>query len=52
MTRRHHLHLRILLFLAAILLPANPVHAQGREEPGKSIGKVTVVGNLILHGTE
>jgi hypothetical protein len=23
-------------------------HAQGREEPGKSIGKVSVVGNLIL----
>src|SRR5436190_23454931 len=33
------------LALAAALLP---VHAQGRGEPGKSIGSVTVRGNLIV----
>jgi len=47
-TKRHHLYLRILLILSATLLPATRVNAQGREEAGKSIGKVTVVGNLIL----
>jgi hypothetical protein len=43
---RHALH--ILLILVIILLPKSFAHAQGREEPGKSIGKVSVYGNLIL----
>lgn len=47
MTKRHHLSFRILLILSIVLLPATLVRAQGREEAGKSIGKVTVVGNLI-----
>lgn len=48
MTRNHHIFLRVLLILSAALLPSNSLRAQGREEPGKSIGKATVVGNLIL----
>jgi hypothetical protein len=47
-TKRNHLYLQILLILCVIQLTARAVHAQGREEPGKSIGKVSVVGNLIL----
>ena len=47
MTKLRYLCLRILLILSAILLPATFVYAQGREEAGKSIGKVTVIGNLI-----
>ena len=47
MIDRHHSCFRILLMLSAALLPATLTYAQGREEPGKSIGKVTVVGNLI-----
>jgi len=43
---RHALH--ILLILVIILLPKSFAHAQEREQPGKSIGKVSVYGNLIL----
>ena len=46
---RHHRHsFPILLILCVILSSATLVHAQGREQPGKSIGKVSVVGNLVL----
>ncbi len=48
MTKRNHFSLRVLLILFVVQLAATVVRAQGREEPGKSIGKVTVVGNLIL----
>ncbi len=47
MTKRDYLCVRIFLILSATLLPAALIYAQGREEAGKSIGKVTVVGNLI-----
>ncbi len=46
--RNHSFLFSVLLIFCANLLPASPVHAQGREEPGKSIGKVSVVGNLVL----
>src|SRR5204862_5642247 len=39
-------HSRFAFVLAAALLPS--AHAQGRGEPGKSIGSVTVRGNLIV----
>ncbi|MFZ0213611.1 MAG: hypothetical protein WBE20_06820 [Candidatus Acidiferrales bacterium] len=46
---RHTRHLfQILLILGLVLPPAIVAHAQEREEPGKSIGKVSVLGNLIL----
>ncbi len=48
MTRTNLLFIQILLILSAILLPPNLLRAQEREEPGKPIGKVSVVGNLIL----
>ncbi|HLJ41616.1 MAG TPA: hypothetical protein VKT50_09020, partial [Candidatus Acidoferrales bacterium] len=45
----HNRHsLLILLILSIILLPKSAAHAQEREQPGKSIGKVSVFGNLIL----
>jgi hypothetical protein len=37
-----------LSLLFVCLLLAAGLRAQEREEPGKSIGKVSVVGNLIL----
>ncbi|MGH9781375.1 MAG: hypothetical protein ACRD33_06095, partial [Candidatus Acidiferrales bacterium] len=43
---RHSLH--ILLILSIVLLTNSTAHAQEREQPGKSIGKVSVSGNLIL----
>jgi hypothetical protein len=39
---------QMLLTLCAILLPRTPACAQERDVPGKSIGKVSIVGNLIL----
>ena len=39
---------KVLLTLAALLLPARAVVAQEREAPGKAIGKISVLGNLIL----
>ena len=36
------------LILWAIVLPGTNVQAQDREEPGRSIGNVSVLGNLIL----
>ena len=38
---------RLPLFLIC-LLTADGAYAQEREEPGKPIGKVSIVGNLIL----
>jgi hypothetical protein len=38
----------MLLIVCAILVLPAPAQAQEREEPGKPIGKVSVVGNLIL----
>ena len=35
-----------LVFIS--LLPATGAHAQERDEPGKPIGKISIVGNLIL----
>ena len=40
--------LPILLLFSLALLPALSARAQERETPGHSIGKVSVVGNLIL----
>ena len=37
-----------LPFLFISLLPATGASAQERDEPGKAIGKVSIVGNLIL----
>jgi hypothetical protein len=48
MTRHNRHSFQALLILCVILLPAIAAHAQGREEPGKPIGKVSVLGNLIL----
>ncbi len=48
MTKCNRLSLQILRILCVVQLAATLVHAQGREEPGKSIGKVSVIGNLIL----
>jgi hypothetical protein len=42
------LFLKALLMLCVILVPPSAGRAQEREEPGKPIGKVSVVGNLIL----
>ncbi len=36
------------LMLAIIFFPAPAVHAQFRQEPGKAIGKVSVMGNAIV----
>ena len=47
-----HLHrlrcFQLLAGLCTALLLASPLAAQDREEPGKPIGKVSVVDNLIL----
>ena len=39
---------KLLLMLAAILLPTTAAVAQERDMPGKPIGKASVLGNLIL----
>lgn len=44
-------HLRFLVALAslcAFFVLQSPLHSQGRQEPGKSIGKVSTEGDLIL----
>ncbi len=48
MTRTFYLFLQTLLMLSAFLGPGTVAHAQERDAPGKSIGKVSVVGDLIL----
>jgi hypothetical protein len=48
MTRRERFICELSLTLCAILLLGTSVRAQEREEPGRPIGKVSVVGNLIL----
>ena len=48
MTRRQRLVFELSLIVCVTLLPGNGVRAQEREEPGKPVGKVSVVGNLIL----
>jgi hypothetical protein len=47
-TRIHWFSLKTLLMLCAILVRIASPHAQDREPPGRSIGKVSVVGNLIF----
>jgi hypothetical protein len=47
-TRRNRLVHELSLILCVILFSAIGTRAQERQEPGKSIGKVSVVGNLIL----
>ncbi|HWG57515.1 MAG TPA: hypothetical protein VN661_00550 [Candidatus Acidoferrales bacterium] len=44
----HRLFIQAVLIICAALLPATLVHAQGRQQQGKSIGKVSVMGNLIV----
>ena len=48
MTRTNRIFFQMLLILSAVLLSLTPAHAQAWEEQGKPIGKVSVVGNLIL----
>ena len=48
MARRNHLFAPYSHDACAILVPRTVALAQDREVPGKSIGKVSVVGNLIL----
>lgn len=48
MTRTNCLFFQMLLILCAILVPRTVAHAQEHDVPGKPIGKVSVVGNLIL----
>ena len=48
MTRRDRLIFELSLIVCATLLPGTGIRAQEREEPGKPVGKVSVVGNLIL----
>jgi hypothetical protein len=47
-TRSKRLSCELFLIICVILLPSTGVRAQEREEPGKPIGKVSVLGNLIL----
>jgi hypothetical protein len=48
MTRSERLICELSLTLCVILLPGSGLRAQEWEEPGRPIGKVSVVGNLIL----
>ena len=48
MTRIHWFGFKALLMLCVILVRSASPHAQDREPPGRSIGKVSVVGNLIF----
>src|SRR5690348_13885638 len=45
---RQHRMVRILVYLTAASSLAASLQAQGRGEPGKSIGSVAVRGNLIV----
>jgi hypothetical protein len=47
-TRTKRISIQILLVPGATLVQGTPASAQEREEQGKPIGKVSVVGNLIL----
>jgi hypothetical protein len=47
-TRIHWFGFKALLMLCVILVRSASPHAQDREPPGRSIGKVSVVGNLIF----
>jgi hypothetical protein len=47
-TRSERFICQLFLVLCVVLLPSTGVRAQEPEEPGKPIGKVSVVGNLIL----
>src|SRR5438874_7215908 len=47
-TAPNWLSLRALLALYIILAPLSAANAQDRDVPGKPIGKVSVVSNLIL----
>jgi hypothetical protein len=47
-TRNNYLFFQILLILSAILVPRTAALAQERDVPGKPVGKISVVGNLIL----
>jgi hypothetical protein len=47
-TRTRWPFFQIMLMLCATLVPRTAAHAQDREISGKPIGKVSVVGNLIL----
>lgn len=46
--KQHRFFTQVVLVLCAILLPAGLVHAQRGEATGKSIGKVSVMGNFIV----
>jgi len=48
MTRINWVYLNALLILCALLLLLTSARAQEREVPGKPIGKISVVGSLIL----
>ncbi|HKV28606.1 MAG TPA: hypothetical protein VJN90_10085 [Candidatus Acidoferrales bacterium] len=48
MNRTNCLSFCVLLTLCAVLLPRAVVHAQERQDQGKPIGKVSVVGKLIV----
>ena len=48
MTSRECLVFELSLIVSVTLLPGTGVRAQERDEPGKPVGKVSVVGNLIL----
>ncbi|HUJ31216.1 MAG TPA: hypothetical protein VLY23_08050 [Candidatus Acidoferrum sp.] len=48
MERTHRRFFQGLLILCAVFLAVTAAPAQEREQPGKSIGKVSVAGNLIL----
>jgi hypothetical protein len=48
MSKSERLVFELSLIVCVTLLPITGVRAQEREEPGKPIGKVSAVGNLIL----
>ncbi len=48
MSRSHRFTFELSLILWAILLPGTGIRAQEREEPGRPIGNVSVLGNLIV----
>jgi hypothetical protein len=48
MSRSERLVFELSLIVCVTLLPGTGARAQEREEPGRPVGKVSVVGNLIL----